>query len=140
MFTGLIQGLGQVIAIERRGREARLRIAPLFPMTNLQQGESVAVNGACLTLEARRGEGFEAYASAESLARTTLGRLRQGDRVNLERALALGERMGGHLVTGHIDCLATVEAATNARGVHGVPLGLSNGIRRAGGGQRLGRP
>ena len=72
------------------------------------------MNGACLTLEARRGEGFEAYASAESLARTTLGRLRQGDRVNLERALALGERMGGHLVTGHVDCLATVKAATPA--------------------------
>ncbi len=114
MFTGLIQGLGRVVAVERRGQEARLRIAPLFPMEDRKQGESVAVNGACLTLEAGRGEWFEAYASAESLARTTLGQLKQGDKVNLERALALGERMGGHMVTGHIDCLAKVESTAPA--------------------------
>jgi riboflavin synthase len=112
MFTGLIQGLGRVDSIERRGHEARLGIVPLFPTERLQVGESVAVNGACLTLEALRGNGFEAYASAESLARTTLGWLRQGDKVNLERALALGERMGGHLVTGHIDCMASVETTS----------------------------
>ena len=112
MFTGLIQGLGRVDSIERRGHEARLGIVPLFPMERLQVGESVAVNGACLTLETQRGKGFEVYASAESLARTTLGWLRQGDQVNLERALALGERMGGHLVTGHIDCMASVETTT----------------------------
>ena len=77
-------------------------------------GESIAVNGACLSVETH-GEGvFTAYASTETLSRTTLGKLKGGDMVNMERALAMGDRLGGHLVSGHVDCLATVRSVTGA--------------------------
>jgi len=108
MFTGLVQGLGRVEAVEARGAETRLKIRALFDLKDLAQGESIAVNGACLTVETY-GEGwFTVYASAETLAHTSLGGLKTGGVVNLERALALGDRLGGHLVSGHVDCLATV--------------------------------
>jgi len=114
MFTGLIQGLGAVTALERRGSESRLEIEPRFAMEHVSLGESIAVNGVCLTVE-RWGRGrFLAYASAETLAATSLGGLRRGELVNLERALALGDRLGGHLVSGHVDCLAVVESVSPA--------------------------
>lgn len=115
MFTGLIQGLGEVLAVEPRGAETRLGIRPLFELRDVVIGESIAVNGACLTVEtAGAGGGFTAYASAETMARTTLGGLRRGSRVNLERALAMGDRLGGHMVAGHVDCLARVESVSPA--------------------------
>lgn len=109
MFTGLIQGQGVVMALERRGNESRLDIEPRFAMADVALGESIAVNGVCLTVERWTGARFQAYASGETLGATTLGRLRRGEKVNLERALALGDRLGGHLVSGHVDCLATVQ-------------------------------
>lgn len=114
MFTGLVQCRGRITALEPRGGETRLRIAPEFAMENIVPGESIAVNGACLTVEAQGGSWFTAYASAETLARTNLGELRQGRAVNLERALALGDRLGGHMVSGHVDCLAVVEGVAPA--------------------------
>jgi len=111
MFTGLVQGLGRVLSAEGRGGETRFRLEPRPAMANLALGESIAVNGVCLTVESFGGGMFTAYASAETLASSTLGALRQGDEVNLERALALGERLGGHLVSGHVDTVATVRAA-----------------------------
>ncbi|SDF71331.1 riboflavin synthase [Desulfovibrio legallii] len=108
MFTGLVQGEGEVAALRRAGAECRLRLRPLFALPQLVAGESIAVNGACLSVETFTDETFTAYASAETLARTTLGALRTGERVNLERALALGDRLGGHLVSGHVDGIATV--------------------------------
>jgi riboflavin synthase len=78
----------------------------------LEIGESIAVNGACLTVAAALPSGFEADLSAETLAATTLGRLPLGARVNLERALALGDRLGGHLVQGHVDGVARIESVT----------------------------
>ncbi|MGE4296598.1 MAG: riboflavin synthase [Desulfovibrionaceae bacterium] len=112
MFTGLILGKGRVAAADHRGKETRFTIAPLFALRDYVLGESIAVNGACLTVETF-GEGwFAAYASAETLSRTGLGALRPGDTVNLERALSLGDRLGGHMVSGHVDCLATVASVT----------------------------
>ncbi|MGE9985636.1 riboflavin synthase [Desulfovibrio sp. SGI.169] len=108
MFTGIIQGQGEISSLRKSGAECRLAIRPLFPLEHVIDGESIAVNGACLSVESHSRDGFTAYASAETLTRTTLGALRQGDLVNLERALALGDRLGGHLVSGHVDCLATV--------------------------------
>ena len=108
MFTGLVQGMGRIEAMEAQGGETRLKVRALFDLLHIVAGESIAVNGACLTVETF-GEGwFTAYASAETLRHTNLGQLKSGSVVNLERALAMGDRLGGHLVSGHVDCQATV--------------------------------
>ena len=114
MFTGIIQGQGEISSLRKTGAECRLAIRPLFTLTDVIDGESIAVNGACLSVESHSRDAFTAYASAETLARTTLGALRNGDLVNLERALALGDRLGGHLVSGHVDCVATVRSVEQA--------------------------
>ncbi|MDP3427554.1 MAG: riboflavin synthase [Humidesulfovibrio sp.] len=112
MFTGLVQGKGRVETVDvkggARGAETRLKLRALFDLKNIAPGESIAVNGACLTVETYGDNWFTVYASAETLAHTSLGALKTGAEVNLERALALGDRLGGHLVSGHVDCLATV--------------------------------
>ena len=109
MFTGLVQGIGRIARIENRGRETRLGVSPCFDMAPYAAGESIAVNGVCLTVEEYGRDWFAAFVSAETLSMTNLGRLRPGSEVNLERALALGDRLGGHLVSGHVDCLARVD-------------------------------
>ena len=114
MFTGLIETTGQLKEIRRQGQEARLWMKPRTPFTELRQGESISVNGACLTVEDFSGGVFAAYASQETLAATNLSRLRRGNEVNLERALAIGDRLGGHFVSGHVDCLGEVESVTTA--------------------------
>jgi len=104
MFTGLIQAIGAIERIETAGVNRRLWIErPSEGFDSLVRGESVAVDGACLTVETFDGRCFGLFASAETLERTTLGRRRVADRVNLERSLALGDRLGGHLVLGHVD-------------------------------------
>jgi riboflavin synthase len=107
MFTGIIQAVGRVAAIERRGGDARLHIAGL-PLADGALGESIAVSGVCLTAVAFTGDGFFADVSAETLACTTLGDWRVGQAVNLERALAVGDRLGGHIVSGHVDGVGEV--------------------------------
>jgi riboflavin synthase len=112
MFTGLVQSLATVreVADARAGR--RLRVAEPALAPKLEIGESVAVDGACLTVVAVAGDAFDFEAGPETLAKTTLGRLAAGDRVNLERALRAGDALGGHFVTGHVDCVgAILEAA-----------------------------
>lgn len=106
MFTGLVEEIGKLSRIDRRGPSARLAIG--MHAQPLQLGESVAVDGVCLTVDRITPEGFEADASAETLARTTLGGLGPGARVHLERATPLGGRMGGHIVAGHVDGLGRV--------------------------------
>lgn len=108
MFTGLVEGLGAIGRIERKGPDAVLRIRPPWDAARTVLGESIAVLGACLTVTGLGGDGFDVDVSAESLARTKLGGLRAGDAVNLERAMQLGDRLGGHLVSGHVDCLGRV--------------------------------
>jgi len=108
MFTGIIQGLGQVEAATPSGQETRFAIRTLFAMEGIVKGESIAVNGVCLTVEEPGKGHFTAYASGETMRLTNLGKLTKGAKVNLERALGLGERLGGHLVSGHVDCLAEV--------------------------------
>lgn len=110
MFTGLIEAVGAVRAITRDSKGARLELSAPFA-AELQRGESVAVDGACLTvLEPGR---FTADVSTESLARTTLGELVPGAPVNLERALAVGARLGGHYVLGHVDGVGRVASVTS---------------------------
>ncbi len=109
MFTGLVEGLGTVKRIQPRGPDALLAITPPWPATDTVLGESIAVNGACLTVTGISGGRFTVDVSAETLERTTLGGLRPGAEVNLERALKLGQRLGGHLVTGHVDCVGRIQ-------------------------------
>lgn len=108
MFTGIIQGEGRIVSLQSSGKETRLAIRALYALDNLTIGESIAVNGACLTVESHAERLFTAYASAETMSRTNLGLLQPSSRVNLERALAVGDRLGGHLVSGHVDCQAVV--------------------------------
>ncbi len=104
MFTGLIETVGRVEAVTRKGAGGRLEVSCAWPDGDLPRaGDSIAVNGACLTAVEPRATGFAADLSAETLARTLLGDARPGRRVNLERALKLGARLGGHLVQGHVD-------------------------------------
>jgi len=114
MFTGLIEGVGRLASREARGGDARLRIdvgtLPWPEAGDVQLGESIAVNGVCLTVVAFDGTGFEADASNETLALTTLGALPAGRALNLERALRANDRLGGHLVSGHVDGVGSVLA------------------------------
>lgn len=111
MFTGLIQGVGTLIAREARGGDARLRIGVgTLPFDDVRPGESIAVNGVCLTVAAFDADSFQADASTETLALTTLGELSLGRTLNLERAMRPSDRLGGHLVSGHVDGIGTVSA------------------------------
>lgn len=114
MFTGIIQGLGRIMTVSRKGLERRFTIQPLFEMSNIQDGESIAINGVCLSVEAHAQQTFAVYASSETLQRSNLGELEPGSTPNLERALELGGRLGGHIVSGHVDCLATISQIGNA--------------------------
>jgi riboflavin synthase len=108
MFTGLVEGLGRIEGTDQEGSGRRLTIAwPDLPAGEpLELGESVAVNGCCLTVVAAADTRFQVQAGPETLARTNLGGRRPGDRVNLERALRVGDRLGGHFVQGHVDSTA----------------------------------
>jgi len=107
MFTGLVEALGTVRSLRRTSGGALLSVETPFTK-ELTRGESVSVNGACLTAVSFEGACFAADVSNESLAKTTLGELSIGDAVNLERALAVGARMGGHSVLGHVDGVGRV--------------------------------
>ena len=108
MFTGIINGQGKVLAVESRGHETRFRIQALYDLADIILGESIAVNGTCLTVATSGPSLFSAYASAETMQRTALGLLKPGAKVNLERALAVGDRPGGHIVSGPVDCVAGI--------------------------------
>ena len=115
MFTGLIETVGHVRRVVAGVGATRLAIATDLPVTAMEDGESVAVDGVCLTVARRSGKVFEADAVAETLSRTTLARLRVGDPVHLERSLVVGDRLGGHLVQGHVDAVARVIALRRRR-------------------------
>jgi len=108
MFTGLIEALGTVRGRKEEAGGVVLEVSDPQAGPSLQLGESVAVNGACLTVVNAAGDAFSFQLGPETLARTNLGNVRLGDRVNLERALRVGDRLGGHWVQGHIDGVATI--------------------------------
>ena len=103
MFTGIIEELGRVRALERRGEGVRMRVEARAVSEGTREGDSIAVNGVCLTALEVSPEGFSADGSRETLQRSTLGRLRAGSFVNLERAVTPQTRLGGHIVQGHVD-------------------------------------
>ena len=108
MFTGLIEKTGVLTGRETGAKAGRLFVKPDTPWTDLEAGESIAVNGACLTFEKDSGGCLTFFVMKETLDRTNLGLLKTGARVNLERALSLGSRLGGHLVSGHVDAAVKV--------------------------------
>lgn len=106
MFTGLIEDLGTVVRADRRSDALVLTVRPAaLPVGELHLGDSIAHDGVCLTVTAIHGDSYQVLAGAETLSKTTLGERRVGDRLHLERALALGARLGGHLVAGHVDAV-----------------------------------
>jgi riboflavin synthase len=110
LFTGIIQARGRIEERRKSGSGSRLVLATPRPLPRLALGESIAVNGACLTVTVRRGRRFTVDVSPETLRRTTLGHLAPGTRINLERALRVGDRMGGHIVQGHVDGVGRLES------------------------------
>ncbi|MGD9657711.1 MAG: riboflavin synthase [Methylocystis sp.] len=112
MFTGIVTDVGEVVSIEPRGELRRLRIACSYDVESIALGASIACSGVCLTVVAVARDGartiFEVDAAAETLAVTTVGTWVEGTRINLERALRIGDELGGHLVTGHVDGVAKI--------------------------------
>ena len=117
MFTGLISDIGEVVSAEERGTTKRLRIACTYPVESIAIGASIACSGPCLTAVATGHAGhrtwFDIDAGAETLERTTLGGWRSGQRINLERSLKVGDELGGHIVSGHVDGVASVVRRTD---------------------------
>lgn len=108
MFTGLIEEIGRIIVTRRHGNIADITVDAVTVLDGLSIGDSICINGACLTVTVIGSSDFTVQAVEETLTRTTLGALKRGSRVNLERALRLGDRLGGHLVQGHVDSTGQV--------------------------------
>ena len=115
MFTGIITDGGRVVAVEERG-DLRLRIACGYDMAGVDLGASIACSGVCLTVVDKGEDWFAVDVSDETLTRTAPGLWREGARLNLERTLRLGEELGGHIVTGHVDGVGVVEQASEVGG------------------------
>ena len=130
MFTGIVEELGRVVRLETVEDSARLTVEAPTVTQDVNLGDSVSVNGCCLTVTAVHGSTFTADLMAETLTRTTLGSQAPGDPVNLERALRASDRLGGHIVQGHVD--ATVEVLDHHRGEHWdlLRIGLPQEIAR----------
>ena len=137
MFTGIIKAKGSIGAIEKRGGDVRLRVTtPDLPWSEYEIGDSIAVNGVCLTAVRLLDNGFDTDVSVETLDVTTLKQLAVGDAVNLEPALRVGDALGGHLVSGHVDGIGRMTArADDARSIRmtfEVPGELSRYIAKKG--------
>ncbi len=115
MFTGIVTDIGRIEAVEQRG-DLRLRIACGYDMASVELGASIACSGVCLTVVDKGDDWFAVDVSAESLARTAPGMWAQGARLNLERALRVGDELGGHIVTGHVDGIGEVEGVLEVGG------------------------
>ena len=124
MFTGIVEEIGEVRAIERSADVLRLDLGARVTLDGSALGASVAVNGVCLTVVAVRPDSLAFEVGPETLARTTLGRLKAGDRVNLERPLRFGAAVGGHLVLGHVDGIGTVTDVTRVESTARVRIAL----------------
>ncbi|MGE5276043.1 MAG: riboflavin synthase [Acidobacteriota bacterium] len=129
MFTGIVTGTGRVLSLTRRAGGARLSVIPPRREEPFRRGESVSVSGVCLTALAA-GRRFQADLSSETLARTSLGLLRPGDLVNLERALRWGDRLSGHFVLGHVDAVARLRAIRNAGACRMYRFAIPRGLAR----------
>jgi riboflavin synthase len=130
MFTGIIEGLGTVSGIASSGPGKRLAIESDFALDQTKIGDSISVSGACLTVVKLHAKRFEVDVSPETLAKTTFGNVKMGDRVNLERAMRLSDRLDGHLVSGHIDGLGILQHREQIGNAILVTIGASKAITR----------
>jgi riboflavin synthase len=124
VFTGIVEEIATVVGLIRSGKLARLEVEAAVTVEGTEIGGSIAVNGVCLTVVERRPKGFVFEVGPETLARTTLGGLRGGDAVNLERPLRFGGALGGHLVLGHVDGVGTVDEVTRVESTTRVRVAL----------------
>ena len=130
MFTGIVEEVGTLLARVEQQDAAQLRIRARKALDGVALGDSIAVNGVCLTVAATAGGAFTADVMQETLDRSSLGALRVGDRVNLERPVTLAARLGGHLVQGHVDATATLLARTPGERWELVRIALPPALRR----------
>ncbi|MFK0293943.1 riboflavin synthase [Streptomyces sp. NPDC090442] len=130
MFTGIVEELGEVVAVENLGDSSRFRLRGPVVTEDAKHGDSIAVNGVCLTVVDTGGGEFTADVMAETLNRSSLGALAPGSRVNLERPMALGGRLGGHLVQGHVDGTGTILERTPGEHWEVVKVGLPAQLAR----------
>ena len=126
MFTGLIEEVGRAVALPASDRGAQLQIDAPRIAKKIRRGDSISVNGCCLTLASRRGNRLTFDLLQETIARTNLKNLHRNDRVNLERALAANERFGGHFVQGHIDCVSPILSFEKEGANFRLEIGLSS--------------
>lgn len=130
MFTGIIEGLGAIAAIRPSGQGRRLTVDADFELSGSKIGDSISVSGACLTAVRIAGRRFDADVSPETTAKTTFGAARVGERVNLERAMRLSDRIDGHLVSGHIDGTGVIESREAVGNVLVVTIGVPEELAR----------
>jgi len=130
MFTGIIEGLGTITAIRRAGESKVITIDAGFNLSGTRVGDSIAVNGACLTAVSIDGPVFSVDVSPETLAVSTMGHAKAGDRVNIERALRLSDRLDGHLVSGHVDGQGKIEGIKNLGRTMIVRIGAAPALLR----------
>jgi riboflavin synthase len=116
MFTGIIEGLGNVKRLTAKGADAVIEIEAAIDLKDVAIGDSIAVNGACLTVISKKENIFSADVSAETIAKTTLGRLHAGDKINLEKSIRVGGFIGGHFVLGHVDAVGRILSKTQKSG------------------------
>jgi len=130
VFTGIVEELGHVVATEDLPDAARIRISGPIVTSDAKHGDSIAVNGVCLTVVEVENNTFTADVMRETLVRSSLAKVAEGDRVNLERAAAVGQRLGGHIVQGHVDGTGTVLAREKAEHWEIVHIGLPPKLAR----------
>ncbi|MDG9701740.1 riboflavin synthase [Streptomyces sp. DH37] len=130
MFTGIVEELGEVVAVEKLEDSSRFRLRGPLVTEGARHGDSIAVNGVCLTVVDTRDGEFTADVMAETLGRSSLGALSAGDRVNLERPMALGGRLGGHIVQGHVDGTGTVTERVPGENWEIVRIAVPGGLTR----------
>ncbi len=130
MFTGLIEGRGKIRYITKTGKDLNLTITPLFDVTDCRQGDSICVDGVCLTVTSIKGGMLSMYASEETVSLSTLGGLKRGDEVNMEKAMTLSARLGGHMVSGHVDGVGIILRKEQVQKSWVIRVGVDEGISR----------